>query len=145
MGKPADEGSVELFVLFLDENHCGNPHLRAALLGANVSFESHLDHFAAGTEDTEWLPQIGKRGWCLLTTDKRIRKRPLEREAVRVNEVRMFYFANNEANGEQMGETLRRALPEMKRLAAEQSPPFTASISKAGEVKLRDTFSSKVL
>jgi hypothetical protein len=141
MGKPADESSVAIpFVLFLDENHCGNLFLRAALADAEIPFESHLDHFRPGTEDTEWLPEIGKREWCLLTTDKRIRKRPLEREAVRENGVRMFYFASNQASGQQMGETLRRAIPEMQRLAANQPPPFTASISKSGEVKLRDSF-----
>ena len=140
MGKPTDDGSVGSFVVFLDENHCGNPYLREVLVSANVTFVSHLDHFAAGTEDTEWLPRVGRLGWCLLTTDKRIRKRPLERAAVRENAVRMFYFANNDASGQQMGETLRRALPEMQKLVLEQKPPFIASINRAGEVRIRDTF-----
>ena len=102
--------------------------------------EKHLDHFAPGTLDTDWLPIIAKRGWALITTDARIRTNLLEREAVRINKVRMFYFSRNNLAGREMGAALERALPEMQHLVDTYRPPFTASISKRGEVKLRDTF-----
>ena len=86
----------------------------------------------------DWLPVVGRKGWCLLTTDKRMRRRPLERNAIREHRMKMFYFANNDVTGAAMGETLRRALPRMQRLASEQPPPFTASITRSGEVTLRD-------
>ena len=127
-------------VLFLDENHCRNPHLLAALKAAEVRCEKHLDHFAAGTEDTEWLPIIGSRGWCLLTTDARIKTNYLERECVREHSIRMFYFSRKNISGAEMGLALTKAIPAMRRLFLTQSPPFTASITRGGEVSLRHTF-----
>lgn len=140
MGSSPNEGSVARFVVFLDENHCRNPHLISALNDANIIFERHLDFFPAGIEDIAWLPEIGRRGWTLLTTDKRIRSHVLEREAVRENLVRMFYFSTNNVSGIAMGVALRRALPRMQLLFQTVDPPFMASINRSGEVMLRNTF-----
>ncbi len=132
------------FVIFLDENHCRNPHLIGALEGAGVAYERHLDHFAVGAEDVLWLPEIARRNWILLTSDARIRRKSrvnyLELEAVRANSLRMFYFSRNDSPGVKMGESLLRAIPRMRKLCETQLPPFTASINKSGEVTLRDTF-----
>ncbi len=140
MGSSASKGSVAPFVVFLDENHCRNPHLLAALHDAGVACERHLDHFPAGAEDVVWLPEIGRRGWALLTTDKRIRSHALERESVRENSVRMFYFSTNNVSGAEMGAALRRALHDMRTLFETVAAPFAASINKNGDVKLRDNF-----
>jgi len=140
MGDAQGQGSLRSFVVFLDENHCRNPHLLKALLDADVAFEKHLDHFEAGLEDTKWLPVIAARGWCLLTADARIRHNELERRAVRENKLKMFYFSRNNIAGSQMGEALARALPRMQMLVASQHPPFAASITRSGDVNLRDTF-----
>ena len=105
-----------------------------------IRWESHLDHFAPGTEDTVWLPEIGRRGWALLTTDARIRTNFLERQAVRTNLIRMFYFSRNNLAGVEMGLALVRAILTIVRLFETQPAPFTASISRSGEVKLRDRF-----
>jgi hypothetical protein len=140
MGDEQGQGGITEFVLFLDENHCRNPHMISAIEDHGVVCEKHLDHFAAGTEDTEWLPMVGQRGWSLITTDARIRRNMLEKEAVRSSGVRMFYFSRNQLSGSEMGAALRRALPRMAYLVQTQPPPFTASISKKGEVMLRDTF-----
>ncbi len=140
MGDEQGQSSLRRLVIFLDENHCRNPHVIRALEERGIVCEKHRDHFAPGTEDTIWIPIIGARSWCLLTSDARIRWNLIEKEAIRVNKVRMFYFSRNDLAGIEMGVALRRALPEIERLALAQSPPFTASINKAGDVSLRDTF-----
>jgi hypothetical protein len=140
MGDEQRQGSLTKLVLFLDENHCRNHHVIEAIEEHGIVCEKHLDHFQAGSEDTDWLPIIGQRGWCLLTTDARIRRNTLEKEAVRSNGVRMFYFSRNQLSGQEMGVALRCALPHMEKLVQTQAPPFTASINKKGEVTLRDTF-----
>ncbi len=127
-------------VLFLDENHCRNRHVISAIEHHGIRWESHLAHFASGTADTVWLPAIGRRGWALLTTDARIRSNLLEREAVRTNLIRMFYFSRNNLAGVEMGLALVRAIPTIVKLFENQPAPFTASISRSGEVKLRDSF-----
>jgi len=140
MGADQGQSSIGKSTFFLDENHCRNPHVIHAIEESGFTCEKHLDHFPPGVEDTEWLPVIAQRGWSLITTDARIWSNFIEREAVRKNEVRMFYFAKNNLAGREMGLALRRALPQMKRLLEIQVPPFTASISRNGDVTLRDTF-----
>ena len=138
-GQGCLDRTVEL-VIFFDENHCRNPHLIATIEESGTRCERHLDHFAPGTADTSWLPEVGRKGWCLLTTDARIRTNYLEREAVRVNGVRMFYFSRNQLAGREMALAIERALPSIASLYLTQPAPFTASISRSGEVRLRDAF-----
>ena len=143
MGDEQRQGGVASaapFVIFLDENHCRNRHIIAAIEEQGIRCEKHLDHFAPGTEDTVWLPEIGRRGWCLLTTDARIRTNYLEREAVRRNQVRMFFFSRNNLGGQEMAVAITRAIPTILRLLSNQPAPFTASINRSGDVNLRDTF-----
>ena len=140
MGDAQGQGGVSQFVLFLDENHCRNPHIIEVIAEYGATCEKHLDHFEPGTEDVKWLPVVGERGWCLITTDSRIRRNKLEKEAVRVNGVRMFYFARNQLSGREMGQALKKALPKMEEMVRSQPPPFTASIGRNGDVTLRDTF-----
>ena len=126
--------------IYLDENHCNNPRVLAVLRDAGVQVERHLDHFAKGTLDEVWLPFVGEKGWILLTTDGRIRYRSNEKQAVIENNVRMFYFSNNNMSGGQMAAALEKALLEIYKLCAKQKPPFFAAITRAGDVYLREKF-----
>jgi hypothetical protein len=126
--------------IFLDENHCNNKKILAVLAKAGARVERHLDHFARGTPDEDWLPLVGANGWVLLTTDKRIRYRTNEKHAVVKHNVRMFYFSKNDLSGEQMASALARALPEILKICSRHPPPFFAAITKAGEVHLREKF-----
>ncbi len=87
------------FTIFLDENHCNNSKILAVLKLAEIPVERHLDHFARGTPDADWLPLVGEKGWASITTDKRIRYRSNEKRAVEKYGVRMFYFSTNEMSG----------------------------------------------
>ena len=140
MGAEQRQGGLNGLVLFLDENHCRNPHILRAIQEHGATCEKHLDHFPPGTPDTVWLPFVGSKGWSLLTSDARIRRNMVEREALRTNSVRMFYFSRNQLSGSEMGEALRRALPQIGRIVRKYTPPFTASISRNGDVTVRDTF-----
>lgn len=134
MGSSPDQSGLAPLVVFLDENHCRNPHLRDALTEQDVPFVLHLDLFAPGTADLVWLPHVGRNSWSLLTTDKNIRSHPLERESVRDHGVRMFYFSTNQVSGFEMGQALRRAIPKMRSIVATTPPPFTVAINRKGEV-----------
>jgi hypothetical protein len=126
--------------IYLDENHCNNRKILAVFSNAGVKVERHLDHFARGTPDEEWLPLVGANGWALLTTDRRIRYRTNEKQAVIRHNVRMFYFSKNDLSGEQMATALEKALPEIQKLCSKQPPPFFAAITRNGEVHLREKF-----
>ena len=127
-------------IFFLDENHCRNKHLHAAFQVAQIEFRVHLDFFSPGTEDVVWLPEVARRHWVLLTADAQIRRNVLERESVRSNRLRMFYFARNDFSGAELGRALATALPRMVRLCQSEPAPFAASITRHGEVNVRDRF-----
>jgi mRNA degradation ribonuclease J1/J2 len=68
-------------VFFLDR--CTNSRrLVAALSARGVVVEVHWDHFAHDIPDAEWLSVVGEKRWVVLTHDKRIRYRPIERDAL---------------------------------------------------------------
>lgn len=127
----------EDFVLYLDENLHNCKPILEALVQRGVKHERHTQHFQPGTEDAEWLPFVGQRGWILLTKDKHIRFNQLEKTAIRRYHVREFYFSSGNFTGAEMAEILVEALPEMVRIYRRQEPPFIASISKSGKVGLR--------
>lgn len=140
MGDAQGQGGVAPPVFFLDENHCGNSYVRAAFQTAGILFESHLDHFQRGVEDTFWIPIVASRNWAVLTADARIRHNSLERQAVKSNGLKLFYFSRNDFAGIEMGDIIRKALPKMVRLCLNHEPPFAASISRSSDVTIRDTF-----
>ena len=54
-----------------------------ALRAAGIPFVAHRQLFAPDTPDTEWIAEVGRRGWVVVTRDKNIRRRPNELRAVR--------------------------------------------------------------
>jgi hypothetical protein len=93
--------------------------------------------FLPGTEDTTWLPTVGKHGWLLLTKDKRIRFNELEKSAIQRYRAREFYLASGNYSGTEMAAMLVTALREMARFCRRYDPPLIRSISKSGKVSLR--------
>jgi hypothetical protein len=102
-----------------------------------VKHERHGNHFSPGTEDTNWLPFVGQKGWLLVTKDKKIRYNELEKAAVLRHRVREFYFSSGNYSGAEMAEMLVVALPEMAKIYRKHGAPFIASITKSGKVNLR--------
>lgn len=49
---------------------------------AQISVEIHTDHFSDNAKDEEWLTAVGNKGWFVLTRDKMIRYREIEKAAV---------------------------------------------------------------
>jgi len=51
------------------------------------------------TLDREWIPEVARRGWLILTRDRHIRDHRAEIEAVRANSAKMVTLAADEARG----------------------------------------------
>jgi hypothetical protein len=49
-----------------------------ALRASGCKVEIHDRHFAQDAKDAEWLPEVGSRGWVVLTKDRHIRTRQSE-------------------------------------------------------------------
>ena len=57
--------------------------------------ERHDDHFMDHASDSEWLLEVGRRGWYAISKDRRIRYRPNERDAVMQAGVGLFRLIRN--------------------------------------------------
>src|SRR5436309_3699266 len=80
----------ECYEFFIDE--CvAMRHVSAVLREAgHIAHVQGPETFGTGTQDVDWLPQVGERGWILLTKDKNIRKREIELRALKQAGVRAF-------------------------------------------------------
>lgn len=116
---------------FLD-HQIGRYIVADALREAGARVEVHLDHFQGSTPDTEWLPEVGRRGWILITKDQNIRRNPLERAAYERAGVRGFVVTGKDMGGKELGDLLVRCLSGMLRRTAGRSGPLLFTISRGG-------------
>ncbi|WP_194165077.1 hypothetical protein [Pseudactinotalea sp. HY160] len=49
-----------------------------------------------GSLDPEWIPLVSERGWVIVTRDRHIARRPLERASVRDNKARLIAISGRE-------------------------------------------------
>ncbi|AFY67934.1 hypothetical protein [Geitlerinema sp. PCC 7407] len=121
-------------VFFIDR--ClGCVTVASALQKAGITVAIHDDHFPQGARDEEWLPEVGKRGWIVLTKDSRIARRTSERLAVASSNIRMFVLTSQKLSGQDMIEAFRKAFPAMREFAREHPSPFIAKVYQDGKVK----------
>jgi hypothetical protein len=99
-------------------------------LGAHV--EVHIDHFAPDAPDAQWIPEVGRRQWVLITKDKHIRRNPLERAAYVAAKLRGFVVTGTDMAGQELAALLVRCLPGMVRRIAGRTGPLLFTISRGG-------------
>jgi hypothetical protein len=80
--------------------------------------------FPRGTPDEEWLAACGERNWIVLTRDKHIRRRVLEREALQVHGVGAFAFTGGQATGAETADIVQRLLLKMVNIGISEPRPF---------------------
>ncbi len=130
------------FVFFLDRS-LGRHVVAEALRTAGAEVEVHADRFREDAPDDEWLDRVGKKGWLVLTKDKRIRYRRAEFDAVVQANVRLFVLTAGNVTAMEMGEIFVKALRGMNRLAGNHDAPFIARVTKGSGVSLYDWRKSK--
>jgi hypothetical protein len=113
--------------------------IAVALSEAGVKTITHDSVFQEqDTPDDVWLARAGSEGWIVLTKDKLIRRRPLERQALIASGVRAFVFTGGNLSGVEMRESIIAALPRILRVAESTPPPFIARITGSGSVAVID-------
>ena len=121
-------------IYFVDRS-LGRKKVPEALRRAGATVEVHDDHFPQSTPDQIWLTEVGRRGWVVLTADKRIRYRTLERDALIAAGVQAFVLTS--IPGPDMGDIFTSALAKMEAMCAGHgSRPFIAKVSKGPDVRI---------
>lgn len=117
MGGPGGVGpgvsespSDEAFTFFVD-TCLGTRDVPEALRAAGATVACLIDHFQPDEEDAIWLPEVGRRGWVVLTKDKWIRRRANEIEALRTAGVAAFILSARGLSGRQMATPSWRPSP----------------------------------
>lgn len=126
-----DAARLASLTFFLD-HQIGRYQVAEALRSAGANVEVHLDRFAGDTPDMEWIPEVGRRGWVLITKDQNIRRNPLERAAYVAARLRGFVVTGKDMNAQELGSLLVLCLPGMVRRAAGRPGPFLFTISRYG-------------
>lgn len=112
-----DQERLRSLTFFLDYQ-IGRYVVADALRAAGASVEVHIDHFSQSAPDLEWIPNIGKRGWVLITRDANIRRNPLERAAYEDAGLRGFVVTGKDMGGHELAALLVRSLRGMVNRAA---------------------------
>ncbi|GIX46067.1 MAG: hypothetical protein KatS3mg131_0278 [Candidatus Tectimicrobiota bacterium] len=97
----------------------------------------HDDHFPRDAPDEGWLREVSRRGWIILTKDKRIRYRTTERTALLHAGGRAFVIvARGDLSAQTVAEILVRALQAITRFVAWHAAPFIAKVTRDGAVSM---------
>lgn len=122
-------------IFFLDRS-LGKKRVATALREAGAVLHIHDDHFPPDAKDEDWLAEVGRHGWIVLTKDYRIRYRHVERLALMKAGVAAFILTSGDLQGEEMAQIFVKALPKMTRFLQKHAKPFIAKIAKDGSVSL---------
>jgi predicted nuclease of predicted toxin-antitoxin system len=129
----ANSGSrpPEPLTIFLDESLDGDA-VASALRNAGAIVVRHTERFERGIADEVWLTEAGKNNWVVLTRDKRIRYRRLERLALQSARVRAFVFTGGNVTSKDTGTILANALRRINNISHTNAGPFIFHIGRSG-------------
>lgn len=74
---------------------CVSSNLVAILKLLGVDALHLHDRFSPDTPDPEWLPEVGRKGWVLVTADGRINRNPAERQLLREAGMTTFFLVRD--------------------------------------------------
>ena len=123
-------------VTFFIDRCLGKRLIAKTFQSSGIAVEIHDDHFSEDAQDVDWLPEIGKRGWVVLTKDARISKNCLERMAVTSAGISMFILASQNLSGKQMADIFLGAVTKMQKFVRTYPAPFIAKIYRDGRVEM---------
>ena len=94
--------------------------------------------FAIDAPDDEWLAKVGRKGWVVITQDRKFHKETLELAAVKAHSVRCFYL---HGGSDAMWSTfcnLISAFPRIVEIAGREPAPFIYQVKgrRAWPVKI---------
>lgn len=117
---------------FFVDRSLGSKLVPEALKASSLRVERLDDHFAPNCPDVEWLPEVARRGWIVLTRDQNLRWRPLERHIVVEAGLRVFVVRAKDLSGPQIVEILLTRMPAMLSLVASRAAPYVVHVRRDG-------------
>lgn len=100
--------------------------------GANVRHVGEALPY--GSTDEVWLTEVGRSGWIALLRDKQIRRRPLERAALKAAKVAAFAFTGGQASAADTAAAVVPLLIKFANMAVSEPKPFLYTFGVSGTV-----------
>ncbi len=119
-------------VFFTDQCLSGKAIADAIWKASSCRTEIFADHFKLDTRDVNWLPEIGRKGWILVTKDWRIQQRRLERDAIINAGVRAFVLRQASLSRRAIIELLTLSMPAMLKNIGKYHAPFIFALDLTG-------------
>lgn len=130
-------------VLFLDR--ClGKSVVADALRAHGLSVVTHFDEYPLTERDPEphdadWLRDVGRRGWVILSKDKHLDRNQVELAGLLESGAPCFVLTGGGMTGAAMADAFLNAMPSIGRFLDKFTPPFVARISSSGTVQMHLT------
>lgn len=123
---------TERRVVFIDRNS-GGRSFKALLEAAGLSVVLHDEHFGHTTEDHEWLAQVGRSGWLLVSGDDQTTRSRLFLEQLEASRAHVFILLGlNGASREAKAGCIIDTYQRMREIAARDEPPAVWRIGRDG-------------
>lgn len=108
----------------------------ATLRAAGHEVYAHDDLFAQDTPDTDWLTEVGRRRWVVLTKDKNIRSNHIELHALLDADVACVMLGHGNLSAEAMGKLFAGNLRRIERILRRFHAPLVASLGAGGHLRV---------
>ena len=115
---------------FFDNNL--SPRLVRGLLEFGEDVTHLRDQYPADVPDQDWLPDIGAKGWVLVTRDERVRRNPSELAAINIHKVGAFFLGGKNLSHWELIQQVVRNWIRMKELADKTAKPFAFRVAPHG-------------
>lgn len=100
----------------------------AILDGAGFSLEWHDDHFPQKTPDEEWLREVTRRGWVVLTHDRKMRYTSRIRDEILDSGARVFIIRSARLTTSQLAQVVVNSRTRVTRFLERHPAPFIAKV-----------------
>lgn len=110
---------------FLIDRSLGRRVIAEAVVLAGAGVRTLADVYGEQEEtipDEQWLARAGTEGWLVLTKDARVRYRPAEIEAIRVNAAKVFVVSGRRLTGAQLAARVVQNLHRIEQAAKKRGP-----------------------
>lgn len=118
--KPPESKAITLFI----DRNSGGRTFRTLLESPDLNVVLHDEVFSQRTADEDWLRDVGKRGWIVITGDNRTTHAPLFLQRLAQSEAFVFVLlALNGASADEKAAIIKSAVPRMRELTSANQPP----------------------
>lgn len=126
----------EPFTFFVDRclGRTAVPTAMRARLQPGEQIQILHDLYPPDVKDEVWIPEVGAKGWIIVTKDKAIQRRPIEQNALLAASTAVFVFSRGGVKGDRIANALTIAMPAMRKATRRFAVPVLGRVNLAGEV-----------